>query len=696
MSAVLAMNPFVGLRPYEADDSLLFFGRREQITELMRRLAERRFLAVVGSSGCGKSSLVRAGLIPVLRAGFLVAERDDWVVATMKPGDAPLARLVDAFAGVGARAPADGLLQDVHERGVEALMDALAPCAGADANVLLVVDQFEEVFRFCRGPGGRPSDGAADFVSLLIELSAQRRVPVYVVLTMRSDFLGDCDVFLGLPEALNHGQYLVPRLSREQRRDAIEGPVRLYRHQISPRLTDRLLNETFDTRDDLPVLQHALMRTWDQWRRKSQGEIDVEDYEGIGTIRDALSRDADASLSGLDERGLLLAKRLFQALTTVDSANRGIRRPARLHAVAERCGVDPADVWTIVARFRSGGRSFLVVSSEDVEDDPVIDISHESLIRQWKALGHWVHEERESIQVYRRLAESARLHRAGRSGLYRDPDLQVALDWRAAESPNAAWAAHLGEDYEPAMAFLDASRRARDEWRAEKEFERRWRRLRLLLLSLVLVLFFAGFGEPHLREQWDALKAVFVESVKGRVDTIVAESEEKAGQPLNADLGRVEQIAEVLAEMFRFGAHAALFLGLTVAARRIYRRLVFRRIRGVVAVQRPPRHPPFTLTTMLPRLKATTLPLLERVSKWVCILAGGGILATCSVAGALQGNGSGALVALVGFVVACALIGWVFAVGRLNAEIAALRTRGEELPEGGGPPAPSQTPARTD
>lgn len=686
MSAVLSINPFVGLRPYEADDSLLFFGRHEQIAELMRRLGDLRFLAVVGSSGCGKSSLVRAGLIPVLRAGFLVAERDDWLLATMKPGDAPLARLVQCLTEVGATGTAGALLQAVRERGVDALLEALAAPIGADANLLLLVDQFEEVFRFSRGRGAsRERDEAADFVSLLIELATQRRMPVYVILTMRSDFLGDCDAFPGLPEALNCGQYLVPRLTREQRRDAIEGPVRLYRQQIAPRLTDRLLNETFDTRDDLPVLQHALMRTWDRWRHESQGEIDVLHYEDIGTVRKALSRDADAAMSGLDEHEELLTKRLFQALTTVDSTNRGIRRPARLLAVAQRCAAEPAAIWQIVARFRSGGRSFLVVSSEEIADDPVIDISHESLIRQWAMLGQWVQAERESIKTYRRLAESARLHREKRSGLYRNPDLQVALDWQRAESPNAAWAADLGEDFDASMEFLRTSREARDDWLAENEFVRRWKWLRLALLFMVLALFFAGFGVPQLRGQWNASQGVFVDYVKGRVNTIAADHATTIGKPVTPDLDRVGQIAQVLSEMFRFGVHALLFFTLTFATRRIYRRFAFRKIRGGVAAAAPPPRPPLRLATMLPRFKAALPRTIERAAKWICIVAGPLVLVTCSSVGFASGLGAGLALMLFGLAVAAALVGWVFAVARLNAEVALLRAA-RETPSSETPP----------
>ncbi len=492
MTSKLPPNPFVGLRPFEAEESLLFFGRHEQTLELLQRLHESRFVAVVGSSGSGKSSLVRAGLIPKLQAGFLVEDRDTWHVARMQPRDQPFQNLVDSLLGVAGGGPekaSEEMLDEVRETGGQCIVDRLRPTLGATGNLLLLVDQFEEVFRFIstRSLPHHQSviEEAADFVSVMLGMAQQRELPVYVIMTIRSDFLGDCDTFLGLPEAMNKSQYLVPRLTRQQRREAIEGPVRLYDGQVRARLTDRLLNETVDVRDDLPVLQHALMRTWEFWKRNGRDALDVKHYEAVGTIREALSRDAEAALDGLGEDQVFLAKRLFQTLTTTDSAHRYIRRPARLSVVVERTGAAAEDLWEIVTRFRSGGRSFLVVSTEKLEEDPLLDISHESLIRQWGRLKGWVEEELESARVYRRLAETAELHAAGRAGLYRDPDLQLALDWKERETPTASWAHAYHDGYEGALRFLDESREARDRERRRRLMT--WLAIVLTLVAIVVV-----------------------------------------------------------------------------------------------------------------------------------------------------------------------------------------------------------------
>src|SRR5215510_8531573 len=269
-----ARNPFVGLRPFTAAESILFFGRRQQTVELMEQLHRTHFIAVVGSSGCGKSSLIRAGLIPKLKAGFLAEERDQWRVAVMKPGDSPLRTLsVALLEAVPAVDDAEHFVESIRTGGAQAILEKFSPAiALSDANLLLLVDQFEEIIRF-GVESGKPDQRAEaeDFVSIMLALAEQRRLPIYVVMTMRSDFLGDGDHFHGLPEAMNRGQYLVPRLNRQQRQEAIEGPIRLFGASISPRLLDRALNDVGDKSDQLPVMQHALMRTWEKWEREATG-----------------------------------------------------------------------------------------------------------------------------------------------------------------------------------------------------------------------------------------------------------------------------------------------------------------------------------------------------------------------------------------------------------------------------------------
>src|SRR5262245_53799107 len=188
MAAVVGENPFPGLRPFEADQTHLFFGRDGQSDQLVRRLARFQFLAIVGTSGSGKSSLVRAGLLPALRGGYLSEAGSRWRIAICRPGADPIHNLALALRTRDALGGED--LESVLRSSSIGLVDvARSGRMHADDNLLIGVDQFEEIFRFPLS-GGRAPDEPTAFVKLLLEAAHQTGAPVYVVLTMRSEFLG--------------------------------------------------------------------------------------------------------------------------------------------------------------------------------------------------------------------------------------------------------------------------------------------------------------------------------------------------------------------------------------------------------------------------------------------------------------------------------------------------------------------------
>jgi hypothetical protein len=480
-------NPFPGLRPFETGEYRLFFGREGQSDALITRLQRARFLGVVGTSGSGKSSLVRAGLLPALRGGMMAGAGSGWRISIMRPGSDPFGNLAHSLAendvlpeagGGLPPAEAEAVIEAQLRSGSLGLVDAAKHARLAEhEKLLIVVDQFEELFRFRAARAATSTgDDASAFVKLLLEAAQQREVSLYVVLTMRSDFLGDCSQFQGLPEAINDGQYLIPRMTRDERRMAVTGPVGVTRGKMTEPLISRLLNDVGDNPDQLPILQHALMRTWDCWaaHRRNGEPIGLEHYENIGTMSDALSLHADEAWDELpDDRSRRVAEKLFKALTEKGADNREIRRPTCLSDIAAAAEVTAAEVVAVIDVFRRVGRSFLMPpAGVDLSGETVIDISHESLIRNWDRLQKWVEEEAQSARIYRRLAEAAVLHREGSEGLLQDPGLQIALDWREKSRPNAAWARRYHSDFAEAMTFLDASKAARDAAVAERERQR--------------------------------------------------------------------------------------------------------------------------------------------------------------------------------------------------------------------------------
>jgi tetratricopeptide (TPR) repeat protein len=488
--ARVLFNPFPGLRPFEAEDDHVFFGREKEIDALLERLRLCRFLAIVGTSGSGKSSLVRSGLVPSLFSGFMVSAGSSWRVATMRPGEDPihhLAEALDTIEVLGTEGELAGtnqiLMEATLRRGTRGLVEAVRQArTPAQDNLLIVVDQFEELFRFRASRRAKNSrDEAIAFVKLLLEAAQQDQLPIYVVLTMRSDFIGECMEFPGLPEAINAGLYLVPRMTRDEVHSAITGPVAVGGGSIAQRLVLRLLNDFGDESDQLPVLQHALMRTWDYWvrHRRSDGAIDIEDYQAIGTLRNALSIHAEESYEEVCKNySQKIVERMFKALTDTFSDPRGVRRPTSVQDLAAICEVSEDEVIQVIEIFRGPKCCFLMPPCPVLLDSlSVIDLSHESLMRCWSRLAGWAQEEQASAGVYARLSQAAGWFAEGTAGLWRNPELELGLRWRRENRPTAAWAERYNSSFTPSMEFLDCSEKERDRLSAEQERERR-RKLR--------------------------------------------------------------------------------------------------------------------------------------------------------------------------------------------------------------------------
>jgi len=495
---MITSQPYPGLRPFESDEADVFFGREEQTDELLTRLGKTRFLAIIGASGCGKSSLVRAGMIPSLETGFMAAAGSRWSFVQLRPGSHPIRRLANALIEQAGLMPEDGdknealgFLNATLRRGPLGLVEALqyTPLP-PQTNLLILVDQFEEIFRF-RREGDR--DEADAFVALLLASTRQRDLPIYVAITMRSDFIGDCAVFNGLPEALNQSQYLTPRLTREQLRAAIVGPARVFGGDVEPELVNSLLNEMGTDPDQLPLLQHLLMRVWnraasheDSLQAAADDDttgrlLTVQIAEAVGGLKRALSNHLDEAYGGLDDRQQKMAEALFRRLSERGVDQRDIRRPTSAAEIEALTGASLGQLVAIVDTFRAPTRSFLVPCClEPIYSETVLDITHESLIRQWERLRGWAEAEAQSAETYRLLEQAARRWQQGLGGFWRTPDLEAALAWKDREQPTAPWARRYGGDFDLAMHFLAASEQERqaEMERVEALRQREVRRLR--------------------------------------------------------------------------------------------------------------------------------------------------------------------------------------------------------------------------
>lgn len=506
-------NPFPGLRPFTIDECHLFFGREGQVDEILLNLSRFRSVTVMGYSGSGKSSLMNCGVVPVLLGGFMTHTSPYWSVISTRPGDSPITNLANAIVNQlvqqgrideGDAQIHKSIINSVLRNGPEGLVDVCRYLQLKEGeNIFFLIDQFEELFRFREKGDGDYANDATAYVNLILEAVRQTEVPIYVSINMRSDFIGECAVFPGLTQMINQSNYLVPQLTREQKRMAIEGPVAVGGGRISSRLLKRLLADIADHQDQLPILQHALMRTWDYWvANREQGEpIDIRHYNAVGKIGQALSLHANEAYEELTTREKEIAEILFKNVTERNQENQGLRRPCKVETIAELADASVPEVVKVIEEFRKPGRSFLMPGIQvPLKGASVIEISHESLMRIWSRLSAWVEEEFESAAMYKRIGEAAAMYQIGKTSLWRPPDLQLALNWQKKQKPTRTWAQRYDEAFERAIVFLDTSRityeaELKNQEMLQKRMLRRARVTNIILVGCLLVaisMFFYG------------------------------------------------------------------------------------------------------------------------------------------------------------------------------------------------------------
>jgi len=494
-----AAAPYPGLRPFEPHESEIFFGREAHTDRLLEILQREHMLAVIGPSGSGKSSLVRAGLLPSLRIGAL-GSGSDWRIAVLRPGDQPFRSLASALLEsnvfepelIGSATSAGATVEDVAlltaelRRGPLGLLHATAnarashdrPGASA-ANLLIVVDQFEEIFTYADASDDRADDSEA-FVNLLLTARRDPGARVHVVLTMRTDFLGNCVRFADLPETINRTQYLTPRLTRAEIGRAIAGPAEVFGGSVDPSLVAEMINATGQNSDQLPLLQHALARMWARasTRNPESPSIGWDDATAIGGLAGALNQHAESVLADLLARvgpsGETHTAALFCAITerrTASGGGQDVRRPQTLARIAAAAGVEDWKELATIVRAYSAPDVSLLQHGRTLDETSVVDLSHEALMRQWARLSRWVNTEARRSSDYRRWAERAVDHVNERGNLLEGAALARATEWLTGDDaasahgwrPTAAWAARYAvtdnsaAEFNQTVAFIEES-----------------------------------------------------------------------------------------------------------------------------------------------------------------------------------------------------------------------------------------------
>ena len=423
-----AVCPFPGLATFDADHAEYFFGRERLVAELVARLVGSPLLAVIGPSGSGKSSAVRAGLLPALAGGVLPGS-ERWRQPLIRPGPHPMAQL-----------------------------ERVRP--EPELRAVLAVDQFEEVFTVCRDEAERTA-----FLDSLVELAADRDGSVQVVIAVRADFYGHCAMHDRLARLAGANQVLVGPMRRDELRRAIEEPARRVGLQVEPSLTDALIADVLDQPGALPLLSAALV---EQWREREGPVLRRAAYDRTGGVRGAVGRLAEQTYSGLSEPERVAARGILLRL-----ADAGEHEAA---FVRRRMSLDELDR----DEHTAAALAALVDGRLVTADGEALEVAHEALLREWPRLRAWLEEDAEGRRLHHHLMNAARDWQAAGcdSGeLFRGARLASTLDWVAG---------HERDLNELERDFL-AESRAEAEHEAEHQ-RRTNRRLRGLLGGLAALL----------------------------------------------------------------------------------------------------------------------------------------------------------------------------------------------------------------
>jgi WD40 repeat protein/energy-coupling factor transporter ATP-binding protein EcfA2 len=414
--------PYRGLQTFDEEHADFFFGRDSEIQRLIEKLKQTRFIAVLGSSGSGKSSLVRAGVIPALKNGVL-PESGTWTIRVFTPGAHPLAALAANLLRLYPQASMTRTLDELStdERTLHlAISLALAERPAAE-RVVFVVDQFEEIFTLCQDERER-----AQFLANLLYAASIPGGRIIVLLTLRADFYPKCASYPELSARIAAQQFLVSPMDEENLKQAIEEPAWAVGLEFEPGLVETILEDVENQPGALPLLEHALLELWE---RRRGSLLTLEAYRESGGVEGAIAKRADAIYDSFTPEQQLIVRRIMLRLTQPGEGTEDTRRRATMDELLTR----PSETEAVenVTQTMANAR-LLTTGTEEQPGKETVDVSHEALIRGWPRLRKWIEEDRAGLRILRRLTEAAHEWQPTKdeSLLYRGARLAQAVEWR--------------------------------------------------------------------------------------------------------------------------------------------------------------------------------------------------------------------------------------------------------------------------
>jgi len=406
-------SPYMGLRYFDTNDADLFYGRESLTQELAERVSKESFLAIVGASGSGKSSVARAGLIPAWRK-----ENERGAVHVLTPTAHPLESLATSLTRDSESVTATSTLMDDMSKDSRSLRLFVKKMLSTSekVNLLLVVDQFEETFTLCKDITERKA-----FIENLLSLAEEDNNSARVVITLRADFYHHCFEYEGLRLTLEKHQANLSAMTQAELREAILQPAENNGWKFQEGLVEQILQDVGSEPGALPLLSHALLETW---KRRQGRTLTLQGYHEAGGVKKAITQTAESVYDKLPKEEQAIARNIFLRLTELGEGTQDTRRRVKMDELAQAQSKEQ-DAITKVLKTLTDAR--LVTTEQDSAE-----VAHEALIREWGTLRKWLDEDRESLRLHRHLTESAEeWQRRGREAgeLYRGTRLTQLQEW---------------------------------------------------------------------------------------------------------------------------------------------------------------------------------------------------------------------------------------------------------------------------
>ncbi|MBD0405041.1 hypothetical protein [Flammeovirga sp. EKP202] len=477
-------NPFLGLHPFSVEEAHLYYGREKHAEHVVSQLIEHRFSAILGESGTGKSSFVFSSVLPTLEC-------------KINP--------ITYIFSPGTHGPLKKLINEVFKKENDEVRLAIFQSLLIDVtsffeyyyrlNIsktpVMYIDQFEELFTYDLQFNAMDLE-IAKFVELIVLLSTSPLSDFHIIITMHSDFIEHCADYPTLTYRLNQSQFLIPKMTKEEVVTTITKPLEWSGVKITDELLQFLIVNLDYSQNQLPLLQHAMMRTFEHWRnnQKLSEPLQLEHYFAVGGINESLPNHAQEIFDGLEDNQKEVSEKIFRSIITVNEEGEIVSNPCSLYRLIEISGIDDIrQIIEVIDIFRQRENAILSpLDNSTIYETSVIGIAHESLINSWPLLKEWTQKEKESIQTYLKLAKTAEKFQNRKGSRLKEYELQSFIKWKEEQQPTYDWGVKYHPSYERTMEFLSFSEKVenRIQERMKRNMNKRIHTTKICVVSFLL------------------------------------------------------------------------------------------------------------------------------------------------------------------------------------------------------------------